>query len=118
MKEPLPFEAGRVVQSLQGRDKGRFFIVLEAMEGGFVLMADGLTHKLASPKKKKTKHLHAKPVLLELSSLRKEGGQLQDSDLKRALEQNGFAAVEPGAPAGDQTPAHRASDGHLPRKED
>ncbi len=118
MKEPLPFEAGRVVQSLQGRDKGRFFIVTDTMEGGFVLMADGQTHKLASPKKKKTKHLHAKPVLLKLEALRPEGGKLQDSDLRRALEQNGFAAVEPGASRETQSPAHRASDGHLPRKED
>ncbi len=117
MKEPLPFEAGRVVQSLQGRDKGRYFIVTETVDADYVLMADGDTHRLAAPKKKKTKHLHAKPVLLELETLRKEGGRLQDSDLRRALEENGFAAVEPGAARGSNPQAHRVSDGHLPRKE-
>ena len=90
MKEPFTFEPGRVAESIQGRDKGHFFLVLEASEG-FATIADGRRHKLANPKKKKTKHLRAKPVLLDLKALRPEGGALQDSDLRRALEANGFA---------------------------
>ena len=90
MKEPFTFEPGRVVESIQGRDKGYFFLVLEAAEG-IVKIADGRRHKLENPKKKKTKHLRAKPVLLDLKALRPEGGALQNSDLRRALEANGFA---------------------------
>ena len=90
MKEPFTFEPGRVVESVQGRDKGYFFLVLEAKEG-IVMIADGRRHRLENPKKKKTKHLRAKPVLLDLKALRPEGGALQDSDLRRALEENGFA---------------------------
>ena len=90
MKEPFTFEPGRVVESVQGRDKGYFFLVLEAKEG-IVMIADGRRHRLENPKKKKTKHLRAKPVLLDLKALRPEGGALQDSDLRRALEANGFA---------------------------
>ena len=90
MKEPFTFEPGRVVQSIQGRDKGHFFLILEAAES-IVMIADGLHHKLENPKKKKTKHLRAKPVLLDLKALRPEGGALQNSDLRRALEANGFA---------------------------
>ena len=90
MKEPFTFEPGRVVESVQGRDKGNFFLVLEEA-GGIVMVADGRRHKLENPKKKKTKHLRAKPVLLDLKALRPEGGALQDSDLRRALETNGFA---------------------------
>ena len=90
MKEPFSFEPGRVVESTQGRDKGYFFLVLEAKEG-IVMIADGRRHRLENPKKKKTKHLRAKPVLLDLTALRPEGGALQDSDLRRALEVNGFA---------------------------
>ena len=90
MKEPFTFEPGRVVESIQGRDKGYFFLVLEAAED-IVKIADGRRHKLANPKRKKTKHLRAKPVLLDLKALRPEGGALQDSDLRRALEVNGFA---------------------------
>ena len=90
MKEPFTFEPGRVAESIQGRDKGYFFLVLEANEG-IVTIADGRHHKLENPKKKKTKHLRAKPVLLNLKALRPEGGALQNSDLRRALEDNGFA---------------------------
>ena len=90
MKEPFTFAPGRVVQSVQGRDKGHFFLILEAA-GDIVRIADGLYHRLENPKKKKTKHLRAKPVLLDLKALRPEGGALQDSDLRRALEANGFA---------------------------
>ena len=90
MKEPFTFEAGRVVESIQGRDKGLFFLVLEASEG-IVTIADGRYRKLENPKKKKTKHLRAKPELLDLKALRPEGGALQNSDLRRALEANGFA---------------------------
>ena len=91
MKEPFTFEKGRVVESIQGRDRGHCFLVLEDAAGDIVMIADGLHHKLENPKKKKTKHLRAKPVLLDLKALRPEGGALQDSDLRRALEVNGFA---------------------------
>jgi len=91
MKDPFTFEPGRVVESIQGRDRGGFFLVLENADDGIVMIADGSRHKLAHPKKKKTKHLRAKPVLLDMERLRPEGGKLQDSDLRRALEANGFA---------------------------
>ena len=91
MKDPFTFEPGRVVESIQGRDKGYCFLILENAEDGIVMIADGARHRLEHPKKKKTKHLRAKPVLLDLKALRPEGGKLQDSDLRRALEENGFA---------------------------
>ena len=91
MKDPFTFEPGRVVESIQGRDRGGFFLILENAGDGIVTIADGSRHRLAHPKKKKTKHRRAKPVLLDLERLRPEGGKLQDSDLRRALEANGFA---------------------------
>ena len=91
MKDPFTFEPGRVVESIQGRDRGGFFLVLENAGDGIVTIADGSRHRLAHPKKKKTKHLRAKPGLRDLERLRPEGGKLQDSDLRRALEANGFA---------------------------
>ena len=92
MKEPFSFERGRVVESTQGRDRGKTFLVLEQCGKDLVLIADGMSHKLSNPKKKKTKHLRAKPVLIDWESLRPEGGAVQDSDLRRALEKNGFTA--------------------------
>ena len=95
MKEPFSFAPGRVVQSVQGRDRGSFFIVLENEGGGMVKIADGHRHKLSNPKRKKTMHLRAKPVLLDMGALRPEGGKLQDSDLRKALEEKGFAVNSP-----------------------
>ena len=44
-----------IVKSAAGRDKGKLFFVLEAEED-FLLLADGKTRKLESPKRKKRKH--------------------------------------------------------------
>ena len=91
MKEPFTFEPGRVAESIQGRDRGHCFLIMEVEQEGIVRIADGARHKLENPKRKKTKHLRAKPVLLDLKTLRPEGGKLQNSDLRKALEANGFA---------------------------
>ena len=91
MKEPFSFERGRVVESTQGRDRGKTFLVPEECGKDLVTMADGMHHKRSNPKKKKTKHLRAKPVLINWETIRPEGGKVQDSDLRRALEKNGFA---------------------------
>ena len=45
-----------IVKSAAGRDKGKLFFVL-AVEGDFLLLADGKTRKLESPKRKKRKHV-------------------------------------------------------------
>ena len=83
--EYLSLEKGRVVYSTQGRDRGRYFIVLDRPRPDLVLVADGETHLLSAPKKKNPKHLKAKPVLIDLEKARPEGGPLQDSDLRRVL---------------------------------
>ena len=90
MKEPLSLERGRIVISTQGRDKGRAFLILERIGEDMVTVADGLVHLLERPKKKKTKHLHVKPIMINLDTIRPEGGSVQNSDLRRALGQNGF----------------------------
>lgn len=91
MKDPIDFRPGRVVESTQGRDRGYFFLVTENAGNGFVMIADGRFHRLGHPKKKKTKHLRAKPVLIDPDTIRPEGGKIQDSDIRNALAKGGFA---------------------------
>ena len=86
---------GRVVLSTQGRDEGRYFIVLEVIDENFVLMADGLTRKLAHPKKKKIKHLRPKPIVVNVDSATLLNKHLQDSDLRRYLRENGLEISNP-----------------------
>ena len=95
MMERLPFEIGRVVQSRQGRDAGRCFVILQVVDDQFVLMADGLTRKLDHPKKKKVKHLHPKPVRMEGVEDGLKSHQLLDSDLRKFLRANGLEIDQP-----------------------
>ena len=90
MMERLLMEPGRVVLSTQGRDAGRYFIVLQVIDEQFVLMADGQSRKLAHPKKKKVKHLRAKPIMVNVDGATLPNRHLQDSDLRSALEAHGL----------------------------
>ena len=81
---------GRVVLSTQGRDEGRYFIVLEVIDENYVLMADGLTRKVDHPKKKKVKHLRPKPIMVEVDGAKLPNKHLQDSDLRNALSAHGL----------------------------
>ncbi len=89
--ERLTIEPGRVVQSVQGRDAGRFFVVLEVLDDRYVLMADGLSRKIYHPKKKKTMHLRPKPILVNVDSQALPNQHLQDSDLRTALSAHGLS---------------------------
>ena len=95
MMERLPMEIGRAVQSLQGRDAGRCFVILQVVDDQFVLMADGLTRKLDHPKKKKVKHLHPKPVRMEGVEDGLKSHQLLDIDLRKFLRLNGLEIDQP-----------------------
>ena len=88
--ERLTMIPGRVVLSTQGRDEGRYFIVLEVIDENFVCMADGLTRKIDHPKKKKVKHLRPKPIVVEVDGAKLPNKHLQDSDLRNALSAHGL----------------------------
>ena len=51
---------GRVCRSKAGRDKGKYFLVKEIVDEQFVLIVDGAAHKIASPKRKRVKHLECR----------------------------------------------------------
>ncbi|MDD4002829.1 MAG: RNA-binding protein [Clostridia bacterium] len=76
---------GSVVISKCGRDKGRYFIVLKS-EGGYVYLTDGAMRKLASPKKKKIKHITITSDKLEnIADKLKLGKKVFDGEIKSAL---------------------------------
>ena len=90
MMDRLTMIPGRVVLSTQGRDAGRYFVVMSVLDEQFVLMADGLTRKIAHPKKKKVKHLRPKPIVVNVDGATLPNKHLQDSDLRRALAEHGL----------------------------
>ena len=74
-----------IVKSIAGRDQGKYFFVLD-VDGEFLLLADGKTRKLESPKRKKRKHtelvLHSDCRVAE--KIRGEE-KITNSELRRTL---------------------------------
>lgn len=60
-----PITLGSVVYSRAGRDKGRFFLVVEVVDDNFVRIADGRVRLLAKAKLKKIKHLKNEGVVIQ-----------------------------------------------------
>lgn len=52
----LKYEPGCLARSLAGRDRGRFYIILEAADE-YVALTDGNTRQMDRPKRKKKKHI-------------------------------------------------------------
>ena len=80
------YALGQVVQSTQGRDTGRDFVVVGIIDQSYVLIADGALRRIDRPKKKKVKHLIPKQELF--SSLKEKltcGQRVYDSEIRKAL---------------------------------
>ena len=86
MKVNIP-EAGGICQSLQGRDKGRFYIIKEILPDGKALVIDGNFRRLSSPKKKNLRHLKLLPEKAEaIRAKLLEGKQIFDTEVFSALK--------------------------------
>ena len=77
---------GALVRSKAGRDKGRSFTVVEVLDENHVRVADGDLRKLASPKKKKLRHLAVSGVWLpQVRAKLLSGAPLTDAELRKAI---------------------------------
>ena len=74
-----------IVRSDAGRDKGKLFVVL-AVEGEYLLLADGKGRKVESPKRKKRRHvLFVAADENRLSDKIKSEEKITNSELRRTL---------------------------------
>ena len=74
---------GRFVRSLSGKDKGMILVVVGVTDEGYLLLADGKTRKLETPKKKKQKHAE----MLALPQIEEqEVGMLTNRRLREAVK--------------------------------
>ena len=74
-----------IVRSDAGRDKGKLFVVL-AVEGEFLLLADGKSRKVENPKRKKRRHvLFVSAEETRLADKLKRGEKITNSELRRTL---------------------------------
>jgi len=88
---------GGICKSLQGRDKGRYYIITRVEAVGTVYVVDGNFKKLASPKKKNLKHLYLLPETAEsIGAKLTEGKQVFDTEVFSALKKYNYPAAEDG----------------------
>ena len=74
-----------LVRSGAGRDKGKLFAVL-AEEGEYLLLADGKSRKVESPKRKKRRHVILEADGIEkLSNRNNSEESITNSELRKAL---------------------------------
>lgn len=74
-----------IIRSDAGRDKGKLFVVL-AVEGEYLLLADGKSRKVESPKRKKRRHvLFVAADENRLSDKIKSGEKITNSELRKTL---------------------------------
>jgi len=82
----MDIEKSNIVRSGAGRDKGKLFVVL-AVEGEYLLLADGKSRKLEAPKRKKRRHVSFVAAADENRLSKKIRGEekITNSELRRAL---------------------------------
>lgn len=83
-------QAGRVVRSIAGRDKDRFYVVVSAGQLR-VAIADGKVHRLEKPKAKNPLHLRLTATVLDLTVV------TTDKKLRKALGALGAEGEEGGS---------------------
>ena len=74
-----------IIESLAGRDKGKFFYVMD-VEENYVLIADGKGRKLENPKRKKLKHVRrVTRTETRVATKILNGDKVLNSELRRDL---------------------------------
>lgn len=78
-------EVGSICLARAGRDKQKYFVVSEILEGEYVHIVDGRTRKLAKPKRKKRMHLLPCGAVSEELKTALQNGQALDARVREAL---------------------------------
>lgn len=78
---------GQIVLVNKGRDAGQLAVIIQNIDGRFVLIADGNKRKFDTPKRKNIQHLtcydHVSPVI---QNSIKDTGRVTNGKLRWALE--------------------------------
>lgn len=79
-------QVGRIVLSTAGRDKGRFFVILDIIDEQYVYIVDGYLRPKDRPKKKKLRHLKLCPeVLSGIAEKLGSGMKVFDAEIRSAI---------------------------------
>ena len=90
-------EIADVVISLNGRDKGKRFLIITAEEDGYSSLADGKARRLEKPKRKKSKHIKPEGKLKsQVADKLKAGEKVTNNEIRRALAEYTTELLEKG----------------------
>ncbi|MCM1989667.1 KOW domain-containing RNA-binding protein [Oceanirhabdus seepicola] len=79
---------GKIVYSKAGRDKDKYFMILDVLNEEFVYLVDGHLRRLERPKKKKIKHLiFTDKICDEVKDIILKGKRLNDATVRKAISQ-------------------------------
>lgn len=82
----INYELGQVVKSCAGRDKDKYFIVIDK-DDVYVTLSDGQSRRLEQPKKKKQKHVQITHDRIEtLADKLTHGDKISNADIRRSLK--------------------------------
>lgn len=82
---------GQIVHSKSGRDKGRYFIIVDILDEDYVMLADGDLRKIDNAKKKKVKHLVFHDLIAEnIKKNLDEKKRITDVELRKSLQSMGL----------------------------
>lgn len=83
---------GTLCLSKAGHDAGRYYIVTayDDADPNYVYIADGRSRRLKKPKRKKRRHLHMTPIVLDEAARKLESGrELSDGELYNMIKRTG-----------------------------
>ncbi len=91
-------EISNIVISLNGRDKGKPFFVLDK-EDIYAMLCDGRSRRIDKPKRKKIKHIRLETRSDSQTALNiKNGAKVTNSEIRRALAE--YKTRAPGEKGG------------------
>ncbi|MDO7788903.1 KOW domain-containing RNA-binding protein [Desulforamulus aquiferis] len=77
---------GQLVSSTQGRDTGRYYLVLSSLDDHFVEVTDGEYRGIEKPKRKNVRHLKIWPIVSESMAEKLAGNiRLTNNDIMSSL---------------------------------
>lgn len=82
----VEYQAGCLVRSLAGHDKGEIFLIIKE-EAEYVSLADGKLRTVEKPKRKKKKHVQISGIRAEgLAEKLMSGSIIRDEEIKHFLK--------------------------------
>ncbi len=92
----MDIDKADIVVSLNGRDRGKRFVVL-ATEDNYALLCDGITRRIEKPKRKKIKHMRLESKDTGRTAMKIINGEkVTNSEIRRSLAEYSLQSGEKG----------------------